>query len=70
VNEEVAHKDSCLMEHLMSTETREKFFNFMKSLTNDEFKKNTFTTSFDFSQFDHQHDFEEIQKGDTYLKSE
>lgn len=70
VQEEVAHKDSCLMEHLMSPETREKFFNFMKSLTNDEFKKNTFTTSFDFSKFEHQHDFEEIQKGDTYLKSE
>lgn len=70
VDEEVAHKDSCLMEHLMSTETREKFFNFMKSLTNEDFKKSTFSTSFDFSQFEHQHDFEEIQKGDTYLKSE
>lgn len=68
VDEEVAHKDSCLMEHLMSTETREKFFNFMKDLAND--KNNSYTTSFDFSQFEHQHDFEEIQKGDTYLKSE
>ena len=68
VDEEVAHKDSCLMEHLMSAETREKFFNFMKDLAND--KNNAYSTSFDFSQFEHQHDFEEIQKGDTYLKSE
>ncbi len=70
VNEDVAHKDSCLMEHLMSSETRELFFNFMKSLCSDELKTKTFSTSFDFSQFEHQHAFEEIQKGDTYLKSE
>jgi DtxR family transcriptional regulator, Mn-dependent transcriptional regulator len=61
VDEDVAHKDSCLMEHLMSSETREKLFNYMKGLGG---------TSLDFSQFEHQHDFEEIQKGDTYLKSE
>jgi DtxR family Mn-dependent transcriptional regulator len=70
VDEEIAHKDSCLMEHLMSSETRERFFNFMKSLCSDEHQKMNFTTSFDFSQFRHQHDFEEIQKGDSYLKSE
>lgn len=70
VNEEVAHKDSCLMEHLMSSETREKFFNFMKVICSDEIKTSNFITSYDFSQFEHQHDFEEIQKGDTYLKSE
>lgn len=70
VDEEVAHKDSCLMEHLMSTETREKFFNFMKTLTTGDLASASFSTSFDFSQFEHQHDFEEIQKGDTYLKTE
>lgn len=70
VDEEVAHKDSCLMEHLMSTETRERFFNFMKALCSDDFKKMNFSTSFNFSQFEHQHDFEEIQKGDMYLKTE
>jgi len=69
VNEDVAHKDSCLMEHLMSTETRERFFMFMKDLCSEEIKKTSYSTSFDFSQFEHQHDFEEIQKGDTYLKS-
>jgi len=70
VNEDTAHKDSCLMEHLMSEDTREKFFNFMKILCSEEIKNKNFSTSFDFSQFKHQHDFEEIQKGDTYLKSE
>jgi DtxR family Mn-dependent transcriptional regulator len=70
VNEEVAHKDSCLMEHLMSTETREKFFEFMKTICSEDIKKSHFNTSYDFSQFEHQHDFEEIQKGDTYLKTE
>lgn len=70
VEEEVAHKDSCLMEHLMSAETRERFFNFMKALCSDDVKNMNFSTSFDFSQFEHQHEFEKIQKGDTYLKSE
>lgn len=70
VNEEVAHKDSCLMEHLMSSETREKFFNFMKVICSDELKKTNFNTSYDFNQFEHQHDFEENQKGDMYLKTE
>lgn len=70
VDEEIAHKDSCLMEHLMSAESREKFFDFMKVLCSEEVKDKSFSTSFDFSKFEHQHDFEEIQKGDTYLKSE
>jgi DtxR family Mn-dependent transcriptional regulator len=70
VNEDVAHKDSCLMEHLMSSETREKLFNFMKNLSSENIKKMNFATSFDFSKFDHQHDFEVMQKGDTYLKTE
>ena len=70
VNEEVAHKDSCLMEHLMSSETREKFFNFMKTICSEEIKKTNFNTSYDFTQFEHQHDFEDFQKGDSYLKSE
>ncbi len=70
VDEEIAHKDSCLMEHLMSSESREKFFNFMKTICSDDVKNVQFSTSYDFSKFEHQHDFEEIQKGDTYLKSE
>ena len=70
VNEEVAHKDSCLMEHLMSPETRERFFKFMNTICSEDISKAKFNTSYDFSQFEHQHDFEEFQKGDTYLKTE
>jgi len=68
VTEDIAHRDSCLMEHLMSHETREKFFNFMKNLCSEDLKNLKFETTFDFSRFQHQHDFEEIQKGDSYLK--
>jgi hypothetical protein len=42
----------------------------MKTICSEDIKKTTFTTSYDFSKFDHQHDFEENQKGDSYLKSE
>ncbi len=68
VSEETAHKDSCLMEHLMSEESRNLFFKFMQSLCNGEAKKIEFNTSFDFNQFDHPADFIDIQKGDSYLK--
>ena len=68
VQEETAHKDSCLMEHLMSEDTRVKFFAFMQTLCSDELGRKKFTTSFDFSQFKHSHDFIDIQKGDSYLK--
>jgi DtxR family transcriptional regulator, Mn-dependent transcriptional regulator len=68
VSEETAHKDSCLMEHLMSEETRDLFFKFMQSLCTGEAKKVDFATSFDFSRFDHPEDFVDIQKGDSYLK--
>ncbi len=68
VNEETAHKDSCLMEHLMSEETRNLFFAFMKDLCNGELKSKEFSTSFDFTQFNHPEEFIDIQKGDSYLK--
>lgn len=68
VSKEVAHRDSCLMEHLISEETRDKFFGFMKSLCSGETKNINFTTSFNFDQFDHPEEFIDIQKGDTYLK--
>jgi DtxR family transcriptional regulator, Mn-dependent transcriptional regulator len=64
VAEETAHKDSCLMEHLMSPETSNKFFNFMKDLC----QTGKYSTSFDFTQFQHSDDFVDIQKGDSYLK--
>ncbi len=58
------------MEHLMSAETREKFFKFMNTICSEDITKAKFNTSYDFSQFEHQHDFEEFQKGDSYLKTE
>lgn len=68
VSEETAHKDSCLMEHLMSEETRNHFFKFMQELCNGDLKKKTYSTSFNFAQFDHPEEFFDLQKGDSYLK--
>jgi Mn-dependent DtxR family transcriptional regulator len=68
VSEDTAHKDSCLMEHLMSEETRNLFFGFMKDLINGEAGKRSYSTSFDFTQFNHAEEFVDIQKGDSYLK--
>ena len=68
VSEETAHKDSCLMEHLMSDETRDHFFKFMQSLCGPDANKLVFRTSFDFNRFDHPEEFIHIQKGDSYLK--
>ena len=68
VSEETAHKDSCLMEHLMSEEARNKFFKFMQDLCNGEAAKTRFETSFDFAQFDRPEEFIDLQRGDTYLK--
>ncbi len=68
VSEETAHKDSCLMEHLMSEESRDKFFEFMQSLVGGDASRRRFETSFDFSQFKKSEEFVHLQKGDSYLK--
>lgn len=68
VSEETAHKDSCLMEHLMSDEARTKFFKFMQDLVSGEASRNRYETSFDFTQFGRHEEFVDLQKGDTYLK--
>lgn len=67
VDDKTAHNDSCLMEHLLSSETREKFFKFMKNVTEnaDKFKVNT---DLDLSQFDDHSHFTDAQKGDKYLE--
>jgi|SRR5690606_22999490 len=79
VSEDVAEKDSCLMEHLMSSETSEKFFEFMKKLscTCEEMQKAgrlpknfDFQTTLDLCSFDNAKDFMGSQKGDTYLPEE
>lgn len=67
VDEEVAHKDSCLMEHLLSDETREKFFQFMKSASAKS-KKLNFETELDLNEYDNHDEFLHAQKGDKYLE--
>ncbi len=69
VTDEAAHKDSCLMEHLLSDETRDKFFSYMKAMSSNsgDVKINT---ELDLSQFSSSKDFLKNQKGDTYLKPE
>ncbi len=66
VPEEEAQKDSCLVEHLLSSETREKLFGFMKKVTNEE-KIKGFTSELDLTEFNTHNDFIEAQKGDTHL---
>ena len=72
VEEKVADKDSCSMEHLMSQESLEKLFVFMKNLTGTEDQRNEFLNSIEstlnFSSFDTPKDFIDQQKGDKYLE--
>lgn len=70
VAEETAEKDSCQMEHLMSPETSEKFFNFMKDLAcscEEESPKIEFTTALDLCEFKSAVEFTEKQLGDKHL---
>ncbi len=77
VSEDVAEKDSCLMEHLMSSETNTKFFDFMKKLVSccDEKgvkgrdDKHGFETSLNLCDFNSAQDFVENQMGDKHLPS-
>lgn len=66
VDDSTAHKDSCLMEHLLSDETREKFFVFMQSVSNQ--KKMNFQSELDLKPFANHDEFLEAQKGDKYLE--
>lgn len=77
VSEEVAERDSCLMEHLMSQETNDKFFKFMKDLActcQDITKRGgslpshfQFETTLDLCEFDSADQFVESQVGDRHL---
>lgn len=70
VSEETAERDSCQMEHLMSPETSEKFFNFMKDLAcscEDEGTLARFSTALDLCEFKSAIDFTERQLGDRHL---
>lgn len=75
VSENVAARDSCQMEHLMSPESCSKFFDFMKDLacTCERMDQATlperfhFKTTLDLCQFNSADDFVAGQEGDSYL---
>lgn len=77
VDEKTAGYDSCQMEHLMSTETSERFFNFMKTLacSCEEIQKNgkkmnlfQFKTTLDLCNYKNADDFIHHQKGDSHMQ--
>jgi DtxR family Mn-dependent transcriptional regulator len=79
VDEDVAERDSCQMEHLMSPQTSEKFFHFMKKLacTCEGLDKKgelpdgfNFQTALDLCEFKSVEEFVEGQKGDKYLSED
>lgn len=76
VDSETARRDACLMEHLMSAQTSQKFFNFMKNLAcscDEETKSHAsveFKTALDLCQFSDAKEFIESQEGDSYLVSD
>ena len=73
VSKKVADKDSCEMEHLMSQESIEKLFKFMKNLSCDSVDKNkllkNISPSIDLTTFNSPQDFIDQQKGDKYLEN-
>lgn len=79
VSEEIAEKDSCLIEHLLSPETSIKFFEFMKTLScscEDLAESGklpegfNFRTTLSLCDYKSAEEFMEGQKGDTYLQEE
>lgn len=74
VEEETAKKDACLMEHLMSDETRTKFFDYMKELACDcdDIKDNQslgYATALDLCQYENAQAFIENQKAEINFKA-
>lgn len=77
VSAEIAEKDSCAMEHLMSKETSERFFTFMKDLacTCESINENggelpanfQFKTALDLCNYKSPEDFIMNQVGDSHL---
>ena len=71
VNEDIADRDSCVMEHLMSQESLENLFVFMKSISGKSSERakvvDSISLSIDLSSFSSPEDFIEKQKGDRYL---
>ena len=67
VSDEVAHKDSCLMEHLLSPESRDQFFHFMKQVSSKD--NMSLKTSLDLTSYSTNEEFISAQTGDKYLES-
>lgn len=79
VDEETAEFDSCQMEHLMSEQSNQKFFDFMKKLacTCEDLDKAgklppqfNFKTTLDLCAYNSADDFLFSQKGDTHLHTD
>ncbi len=68
VENKIADRDSCMMEHLMSQESLEKLFLFMKKLSENQREKIEITSDLDLSNFSNPQEFIESQKGDRYLE--
>ena len=66
VDEEVAHNDSCLVEHLLSHDTREGLFKFMQKIVKSQ-GQIKLKTELDLENFKDHFDFMDAQKGDKYL---
>ncbi len=71
VSQEIADKDACMMEHLMSSESLEKLFHFMKNLActceNKNKQTQNFVTSLDLCHFEGPQQFIDQQKGDAHI---
>ncbi len=74
VSETVAKRDACVMEHLVSAETREKFFLFMKSVackcdSSHQDSDQPFKTDLNLCDYDAPSDFIRDQKGSNLIFS-
>lgn len=67
VDEDTAHKDSCLVEHLVSDETRERLFDFMQNVAQNP-KDIKLSTELKLEEFEDHDEFLGAQKGDKYLE--
>ena len=67
VSDDTAHNDSCLVEHLLSSETREKLFTFMKEVAQTDACLNL-ETELELNKYNSHEEFTHAQKGDKYLE--
>lgn len=66
VDAETAHKDSCLVEHLLSEVTRKNLFAFMQTVAQNP-SSLKLKTDLHLDEFDTHQEFLAAQKGDKYL---